>query len=137
MDLVYINAYTKFYQISSISSEDIEKKKQKKNKNKKKHIFSSMKGHNSVVYNEFSPFAIPNHSSPISMSMQSVKKIGQKLLKLESGNEALTDGRSLKRFGGYNIIPRHFFVSGYKDTLFLTEAYKCQTFLQIACCKDR
>ena len=26
------------------------------------------------------------------MSMQSLKKIGQKLLKLESGNEALTDG---------------------------------------------
>ena len=28
------------------------------------------------------------------MSMQSLKKIGQKLLKLESGNEALMDGRS-------------------------------------------
>ena len=28
------------------------------------------------------------------MSMQSLKKIAQKLLKLESGNEALTDGRS-------------------------------------------
>ena len=27
------------------------------------------------------------------MSMQSLKKIGQKLLKLESGNEALMDGR--------------------------------------------
>ena len=42
------------------------------------------------------------------MSMQSLKKIGQKLLKLESGNEALTDGRmdrpTLKIFGGYNII---------------------------------
>ena len=44
--------------------------------------------------NEFSPFAIPNHSSPTSMSMQRLKKIGQKLLKLESGNEALTDGHS-------------------------------------------
>ena len=31
--------------------------------------------------NEFSPFAIPNHSSPISISMRSLKKIGQKLLK--------------------------------------------------------
>ena len=30
------------------------------------------------------------------MSMQSLKKIGQKLLKLESGNEALTDGQTLK-----------------------------------------
>ena len=58
-----------------------------------------------------SPFAIPNHSSPISMSRQNLKKIGQKLLKLESGNEALTggrtNGRTLKRFGGYSIIPRH------------------------------
>ena len=42
------------------------------------------------------------------MSMQSLKKIGQKLLKLESGNEALMDGRTLKIFGGYNIIPHHF-----------------------------
>ena len=47
------------------------------------------------------------------MSMQSLKKIRQKLLKLESENEALTDGRILKRFGGYNIIPRHFFAAGY------------------------
>ena len=28
------------------------------------------------------------------MSMQSLKKIDQKLLKLESGNEALTDGHA-------------------------------------------
>ena len=40
MDLVYTNAYTKFYQNSSICSEDIEEK----------HIFKSIKGHNSVVY---------------------------------------------------------------------------------------
>ena len=39
-----------------------------------------------LFINEFSPFAIPNHSSLISMSMRSLKKIGQKLLKLESGN---------------------------------------------------
>ena len=38
MDLVYINAYTIFYQNSSIYSEDIEEK----------HIFISTKGHNSV-----------------------------------------------------------------------------------------
>ena len=49
------------------------------------------------------------------MFMQRLKKIGQKLLQLESGNEALTDGRMLKRFGGYNIILRHFFVAGYKN----------------------
>ena len=38
LDLVFINAYTKFYQNSSICSED------------EKHIFTSIKGHNSVVY---------------------------------------------------------------------------------------
>ena len=40
MDLVYINAYTKFYQNFSNFSDDIEEK----------HIFASMKGNNSVVY---------------------------------------------------------------------------------------
>ena len=42
MDFVYIynNAYTKFYQNSSICSEDIEEK----------HMFTSIKGHYSVVY---------------------------------------------------------------------------------------
>ena len=44
------------------------------------------------------------------MSTQSLKKTGQKLLKLESGNEALTDGHSI--FGGYNIIPHHFLCGG-------------------------
>ena len=44
-----------------------------------------------LFINKFSPFAIPNHSSPIPMSMQSLKKISQKLLKLESGNKVLTD----------------------------------------------
>ena len=44
--------------------------------------------------NEFSQFAIPNHSSLISVSMQSLKEIDQKLLKLESGNEALMDGQT-------------------------------------------
>ena len=47
-----------------------------------------------LLINEFSPFAIPNFSSPISMSMQRLKKIGQKLLKLECGNEALMAGRT-------------------------------------------
>ena len=39
-DLAYINAYTNFYQSSSICSEDIEEK----------HIFTKIKGHNPVVY---------------------------------------------------------------------------------------
>ena len=34
-----------------------------------------------LFINEFGPFAIPSHSSLISMSMHSLKKIGQKLLK--------------------------------------------------------
>ena len=80
MYLVFINAYTKIHQNSTICSEDIEEK----------HIFTSIKGHNSVLKNEFSPFAIPNHSSLVSMSMQSLKKIGKKLLKLESGNDIFT-----------------------------------------------
>ena len=42
MDLVFINAYTQFYQISAIHFEDIEEK----------HIFTSIKGHNSVVYKQ-------------------------------------------------------------------------------------
>ena len=43
MDLVYIDAYTTFYQHSSIiCSEDIEEK----------HIFTSIKGHNSIVYKQ-------------------------------------------------------------------------------------
>ena len=53
------------------------------------------------------------------MSMQSLKKIGQKLPKLEAGNEALMDGRvdtqNFKIFGGYNVIPHHFCVLGYKN----------------------
>ena len=106
MDLIYINAYTKVYQNSSIWSEDIEE-------NTSLH---QSKAITLLFINEFSPFAIPNHSSLISMSMQNLKTIGQKLHKLESGNKALTegrtlrrmDGRTLKRFGGYNIIPRHF-----------------------------
>ena len=42
MDFVYINAFTKLYQNSSICSEDVEEK----------HILTSIKGHNSVVYKQ-------------------------------------------------------------------------------------
>ena len=41
-----------------------------------------------LFLNEIIPLAIPYHSSPIPMSMQSLKKIGKKVLKLEHGNEA-------------------------------------------------
>ena len=72
MDFVFINAYTKFYQNSSICSEDIEEK----------NILHQSRAITLLFLNKFSPFAIPNHSSLKSMSMQSLKKIGQKLLKL-------------------------------------------------------
>ena len=69
-----------------------------------------------LFMNEISLFAILNHSSPISMSMQRFKKIGQKILKLEIENEALTDGNTdgwtFKRYGVYNIIPRHVLCGG-------------------------
>ena len=78
IDLVFINAHTKFYQSLSICSEDTEEK----------YIFTSIKG--LLFINGISPFAIPNHSFLNSMSMQSLKKINQKLLKLESGNDIFT-----------------------------------------------
>ena len=77
MDLVFTNAYTKFYQNSSTCSEDIEEK----------HIFTSIKDHNSVICKKNLAHL---QSSLISMSMQSLKKIGQNLLKLESGNNIFT-----------------------------------------------
>ena len=55
---------------------------------------------------EFNTFAIPNHSSLISMSMQNLKKIGQKLLKLESGNEALMDGWMDRQMDGWTDTQR-------------------------------
>ena len=83
IDFVYINAYTKVYQNLSICSEYIEENT---------FLHQSM-AITLLIINEFSPFAIPNHPFPITMSMQSLKKIGQKLLKLEFGNEALLDGQ--------------------------------------------
>ena len=111
MDLVYIYTYTKFYRNSSICSKDIEEieihpfvlKILRKNT-----FLHQSRAITLLFINEFSPFAISNHSFLISMSMQSLKKMGQTLLKLESRNEALTDRWTRKRFGGYNIIPRYF-----------------------------
>ena len=42
------------------------------------------------------------------MSVQSWKKIGQKLLKLESGNEALTDGQTFLQMDIYVASPHLF-----------------------------
>ena len=41
-----------------------------------------------LFLNEIIPLAIPYYSSPIAMSMQSLKKISKKVLKLEHGNKA-------------------------------------------------
>ena len=54
MDLVFINAYTTFYEHSSICSEDIEGK----------HNFTSIKGYNSVVYNRIYPICNPKPLHP-------------------------------------------------------------------------
>ena len=40
-----------------------------------------------LFLNEIVPLAIPYHSSPIPVPMQSLKKIGKKILKLEHRNE--------------------------------------------------
>ena len=106
---VNINAYTNLIEIHKLIHKIFEHKK----------ILTSIKGHNAVQNRQKKKKkkkknAIPNHSSLISMSMQNLKKIGQNLLgqdvgsdcisslslliflhllKLESGNEALTDGR--------------------------------------------
>ena len=44
-----------------------------------------------LFQNKISPLAFPYHASPIPMSMQNFKKTGQKVQKLENGNEAQTD----------------------------------------------
>ena len=67
------------------------------------------------------------------MSMQSLKKIGQKLLKLESGNEAQTDGHANSSEG--NTIPRHFVWRGikkvYDDPAYVTLRPFAYIFLQL------
>ena len=64
------------------------------------------------------------------MSLQSLKKIGQKLLKLqESGNEALMDGwtdtQTVRRGIIINLI--YFFVAGYnnKKNISVGEVFIC------------
>ena len=80
MDLVFVHVYTKFYQNSSICSEDIEEK----------HIFTSIKGHNSVVYKQIWLICNPKPLLPDINVHAKLKKIGQKLLKLESRNDIFT-----------------------------------------------
>ena len=80
---------------------------------KHKAFLTSSRAITLLFQNEISPLAIPYHSS-LNPSIQSLKKIGQKVLKLEHGNEVLTDRQTdgHSKFGGYNIIPRHFLCGG-------------------------
>ena len=114
MDLVYINAYTKFYQNSSICSDDIEEK----------HIFASIKGNSSVVYNQIWPNCNPKPLLPDinvhAKTEENRSKTTQVRVRKRS-TDGRTDGRTLKRFGGYNIIPRHFFVAGYNKKLNISQ----------------
>ena len=82
MVLVYINAFTFCFKIYPFVLNIL----------RKNTFFHQSRAITLLFINEFSPFAIPNHSSLISTSVQSLKKVDQTLLKLESGNEALTLG---------------------------------------------
>ena len=68
------NAYAKF--------EENRKKHTKVRawKRSAKHFWHTWRAITLLFQNEISPLAIPYHSSPIPMSMQSLKKIGQKVL---------------------------------------------------------
>ena len=79
-------------------------------------IFTSFKGHNSVVYKRIWPICTPKQL-PLDINVHAkFEENGSKLLKLESVNEALTDGRTdtqnFKTFGGNNIISCHFLCGG-------------------------
>ena len=54
----------------------------------KKHFGHKSRAITLFFLNEIILLAIPYHSSPITLSMQSLKKIGKKVLKLEHRNEA-------------------------------------------------
>ena len=81
MDLVFINAYTKFYQNSSICIIDIEVK----------HIFTSIKGHKPVVYKCIFAY-LQSQTTPSWYRCQC--KVWRKSVKnyssYESGNDILT-----------------------------------------------
>ena len=62
---------------------------------RKNKVLNQLRAITLLFLNEFNPFAIPNHSALISISMQSLKKIGTKVLKLESRNDILTSIKGL------------------------------------------
>ena len=44
------------------------------------------------LFDEIYPITTPRHSFPVSTFKQCLKKIGQKMLRIESGYEVVTDG---------------------------------------------
>ena len=88
MDLVFINAFTKFIKIHPFVLKILRKILRKNT------FLHQSRAITLLFINEFSPFTIPNHSFLISMSMQSLKNISPKLLKLESGNDIFTSIKS-------------------------------------------
>ena len=80
IDLVFINASTKFHQNSSICSEDIEEK----------HIFISIKGHNSVENERKYCSVIQIYILSISMYIQNLIGIHKLTHKILSINKILT-----------------------------------------------
>ena len=81
------------------------KTKVRARKRSAKHFWHTSRAITLLFQNEISPHAIPYHSSPIPMSMQSLKKIGQKVLKLEHGNEALMDRQMDRRICFWMNLP--------------------------------
>ena len=63
--------------------------------------FNIIQGPQLLFINKFCPFASPNYSSLISISMQSLKKFGQKLLKLRVRKQS-ADGRTDGPTGRYS-----------------------------------
>ena len=84
---------------------------------KGKAFLTYTKSHNSVVSERYKPTCNPIPILPETNVHAKLEKIGQKVLKIEHGNKALTDGQTdgNSKFGGYNIIPRHFLCDGYKN----------------------
>ena len=93
MDLVYINAYTIFFiKILSFVLKLL-----------RKNTFLHQSRTITLLFtHEFSSFAIPNHSSPISMSMQfeenrsKTTQVRVRKRSVDGRTDVLTDGRTLK-----------------------------------------
>ena len=79
--LAGINSYAKFEENRSKSTQVRERKWTKCNLKPQSGAITLR------LFDEIYPSTIPNHSLPVSTRIQSLKKIGQKLLKLESRNK--------------------------------------------------